>query len=139
MRFFLYFILSYFCLPFNSTIDFISILVYFIILNEDERFSIIFAFFAGLLLDLYYPVSFGLNMLIFLILGQILIFLKKYFVREPLTLIFIFTTFYLLRIFLVYVINGVAFNITTLISTIIFSLPIVYILNKICFSVWMRN
>ncbi|MEO0185518.1 MAG: hypothetical protein ABIL20_06940 [candidate division WOR-3 bacterium] len=138
MRFLLYFILCYVLLPVNSTIDFISIILYFIILNEDEKFSIAFAFFAGLLMDLYLPVSLGLNTLIFLILGQALIFLKKYFVREPLTLFFIFLAFYLIRILLLYLINGITFNITTILLTVIVCLPVYYLLSKLCFRVWMR-
>ncbi len=138
MRFVLYFILSYIFLPLNATVDLISILVYFIILNEDERFSILFAFFAGLLLDLYCPISLGLNMLIFVILGQALIFLKKYFVREPLTLIFIFTIFYLIHLLIGYLINGIPLNITTLLLTIVLSLPVYFILSKICFKIWMK-
>ncbi|MGQ9464776.1 MAG: rod shape-determining protein MreD [bacterium] len=139
MRFLLYFVLAYLFLPLNKTIDFITILVYFIILNEDERFSIAFAFFAGLLIDLYYPVSLGLNIMIFLILCQALIFLKKYFLREPFTLTFVFSIFYLLRILINFVVNGMTFHFASMIFTIIFSLPVIYLLNKICFRVWMKN
>ncbi|MGQ9664434.1 MAG: rod shape-determining protein MreD [bacterium] len=139
MRFLLYFVLAYLFLPLNKTIDFITILVYFIILNEDERFSIAFAFFAGLLIDLYYPVSLGLNIMIFLILCQALIFLKKYFLREPFTLTFVFSIFYLLRILINFVVNGKTFHFASMIFTIIFSLPVIYLLNKICFRVWMKN
>lgn len=139
MRFLAYFVLAYLFLPINSSIDFITILVYFIILNEDEKFSILFAFFVGLLIDLYYPAVLGLNMMIFLILSEALIFLKKYFVREPFTLIFVFSVFYLLRVFLVFAVNGLTFYITTIILTIILSLPLIYLLNKICFRVWMKS
>lgn len=139
MRFLAYFVLVYFFLPINSSIDFITILVYFIILNEDEKFSILFAFFAGLLIDLYYPALLGLNMMIFLILSEVLIFLKKYFVREPFTLIFVFTVFYLLRVLLVFALSGLTFYITTIILTIIISLPLICLLNKICFRVWMKS
>ncbi len=139
MRFLAYFVLAYLFLPINSSIDFITILVYFIILNEDEKFSILFAFFVGLLIDLYYPAVLGLNMMIFLILSQALIFLKKYFVREPFTLILVFSVFYLLRVFLVFAVNGLAFYITTIILTIILSLPLIYLLNKICFRVWIKS
>lgn len=139
MRFLAYFVLAYLFLPINSSIDFITILVYFIILNEDEKFSIFYAFFVGLLIDLYYPALLGLNMMIFLILSEALIFLKKYFVREPFTLIFVFSVFYLLRVFLVFTAKGLFFYITTIILTIILSLPLIYLLNKICFRVWMKS
>lgn len=139
MRFLAYFVLAYLFLPINRSIDFITILVYFIILNEDEKFSILFAFFVGLLIDLYYPAVLGLNIIIFLILSEALIFLKKYFVREPFTLIFVFSVFYLLRVFLVFAVNGLTFYITTIILTIILSLPLIYLLNKICFRVWMKS
>lgn len=139
MRFLLYFFLAYLFLPLNRTIDLITILVYFIILNEDERFSIAFAFFAGLLIDLYYPVSLGLNIMIFLILCQALIFFKKYFMRQPFTLIFVFSIFYLLRILINFVANGMISHFTSMIFTIIFSLPVICLLNRICFKVWMKS
>lgn len=139
MRFLAYFILAYLFLPINRTIDFITILVYFIVLNEDEKFAILFAFFAGLLIDLYYPTLLGLNMMTFLILSQVLIFLKKYFVRDPLTLTFVFCLFYLLRVLVVYAINGLPFHFTTIILTIVLNLPLVCLLNKICFRVWMKS
>lgn len=139
MRFLAYFILAYLFLPINSTIDFITILVYFIVLSEDEKFSILFAFFTGLLIDLYYPTLLGFNMIIFLILSQVLIFLKKYFVREPLTLTIVFCLFYLLRVLAVYAINGLPFHFTTIILTIVLNLPLVCLLNKICFRVWMKS
>lgn len=139
MRFLLYFVLVYLFLPLNRTIDLITILVYFIILNEDEKFSIAFAFFAGLLIDLYYPIFLGLNMMIFLILCQTLIFFKKYFVREPFTLIFVFSIFYLLRILINFLVNGIISNFTSIIFTIIFSLPVIYLLNRISFRVWMKS
>ncbi|MGB9720888.1 MAG: hypothetical protein ACPL28_05345 [bacterium] len=139
MRYALYFILCYIFLPVNSTIDFISIILFFIILNDDEKFSIAFTFFVGLLIDLYYPVSLGLNTLIFLILGQVLIFFKKYFVREPVTLIFVFLAFYLIRILLLYVMNGITFNVTTILFTIVLCVPIYYFFSKLFFRVWMRT
>ncbi len=139
MRFLLYFILVYFFIPINSAVDLLTILVYFVALNEDNRFSILFAFFVGLLMDLYYPVSIGVNMLIFLILTQGLVFIKKYLVREPLTLIIVFTIFYSVRVLTAYVIPGRIIMWNNAFLTIIFALPVIFILQKICFNVWIRN
>lgn len=139
MRFLLYFILVYFFIPINSAVDLLTILVYFVALNEDNRFSILFAFFVGLLMDLYYPVSIGVNMLIFLILTQGLVFIKKYLVREPLTLIIVFTIFYSVRVLTAYVFPGRIVMWNTAFLTIIFALPVIFILQKICFNVWIRN
>ncbi len=139
MRFLLYFILVYFFIPINSAVDLLTILVYFVALNEDNIFSILFAFFVGLLMDLYYPVSIGVNMLIFLILTQGLVFIKKYLVREPLTLIIVFTIFYSVRVLTAYVIPGRIIMWNNAFLTIIFALPVIFILQKICFNVWIRN
>ncbi len=139
MRILFYFILTYFFLPLNYTVDFLTILVYFVVLNEDEKFSILFAFLVGLLMDLYYPVSLGINMLIFLILAQGLAFIKKYFVCEPLTLFIVFVIFYLLRIFIAYLIPYRPLMWNTILFTIIFALPVIFILQKFCFNVWIRS
>ncbi len=138
MRFLLYFVLIYVFIPVNSTIDLISILTFFVVLNENEKFAIMFAFFFCLVLDLYYPISLGLNILAFLILSEVLIYLKRYFVREPLTLLFIFTVFHLLRVLVIYLANGTGINHINMLLTITISLPVLHILNRICFKVWMK-
>lgn len=139
MRFLLYFILTYIFLPFNSTINLITILLYYVILNDDERFSIIFAFFAGLLLDLYYPVALGFNMLVFLLLTEVLIYIKKYFVHDPFTLIIVFVLFYLPHILITYFVFGKFVSISTILLTILLSLPLIFALKKLCFKVWMKS
>ncbi|MCX7995282.1 MAG: hypothetical protein N3A65_05890 [candidate division WOR-3 bacterium] len=139
MRYFFYFILSYLFLPFNYIIDLLAILVYFVILNEDDKFALIFSAFIGLILDLYYPVSLGVNMFVLLILAQSLVLIKKYFVREPLTMVFIFFIFYLLRILMAYIIQGRVPAWNTFILTIIFCLPIIFVLQKIFYKVWIRS
>ncbi len=139
MRILFYFILTYLFLPVNSAIDLLTILVYFVLLNEDEKFSIVFAFFVGLLTDLYYPVSLGVNMLVFLVLAQGLVFIKKYFVREPLTLFIVFVIFYFIKILFAHIIPGRLAMWNTIVFTIIFALPVVFILQKICFKVWIRS
>ncbi len=139
MRFVLYFVLIYIFIPLNSTVDLISMLVFFVVLNEDPKFSIIFAFFSGLVFDLYYPISLGLNILIFLGLSEVLLYLRKYFIKEPLTLLFIFTVYYIFRLLLVYVLSGAGINVTSMFITIMLSLPVFYMLNRICFRVWMKT
>ncbi|MEO0137687.1 MAG: hypothetical protein ABIL39_10210 [candidate division WOR-3 bacterium] len=139
MRYLWYVIISYLFLPLNSFIDLLTILLYFVVLNEDDKSALIFSAFMGLLIDLYYPLSLGLNMLIFLLLAQGLVLLRKYFVREPLTLILIFFIFYLLRVLLVYIIGGRMANWNTLILTLIFCLPIFFILQKLFYKVWIRS
>jgi len=139
MRILFYFILTYLFLPVNSAIDLLTILVYFVVLSEDEKFSIVFAFFVGLLIDLYYPVSLGVNMLVFLVLAQGLVFIKKYFVREPLTLFMVFVIFYFIKFLFAHIIPGRLVVWNTIVCTIIFALPVVFILQKICFRVWIKT
>ncbi len=139
MRYLFYFIITYLLLPLNTSIDFISILLYFIVLNEDEKFALIFSCIIGLLLDLYHPVSLGSNMLAFVVLAQGIIFIKKYFLREPVSLIIVFFVFYLFRMLIVYIIPGRMIMWNTFILTLIFCLPILFLLQKIFFKVWIRS
>jgi|UniRef100_A0A7C6AGV5 rod shape-determining protein MreD len=139
MRILFYFLLTYLFLPINSAVDLLTILVYFVVLNEDEKFSILFAFFVGLMIDLYYPVSLGVNMLIFLVLSQGLVFIKKYFVREPLTLFIVFVIFYFIKFLFANIIPGRIVMWNTIFFTLIFALPALFILHKICFRVWIRT
>mgnify|MGYP000294833363 CR=1 FL=1 len=139
MRILFYFILTYLFLPINSAADLLTILVYFVVLNEDEKFSIMFAFFVGLMIDLYYPLSLGVNMLIFLVLSQGLVFIKKYFVHEPLTLFIVFVIFYFIKFLFANIIPGRIVMWNTIFFTLIFALPVLFILHKICFKVWIRT
>jgi rod shape-determining protein MreD len=119
-------------------IDLLSILLFFVILNEDDKFSITFSFFIGLLLDLYYPVTMGLNIFILLVLSQALVFIRKYFVHEPLTIIIVFVLFYSLRILLLYIFSGKFIGLAPMFFTIIACLPVTFLLQRLCFKVWMR-
>ncbi len=78
MRYLVYIILLYIFVPFNLYIDLIAILIFFIVFKEHEAAVLVLSFFAGLLIDLYYPVMFGLNTLVYVLIVQGLLYVKKY-------------------------------------------------------------
>jgi len=138
MKYFIYIILLYIFLPFNFSIDLITTLVFFVIFNEDERFTLIFAFLAGLLVDLYNPVKLGTNFLVYLILAQALLYLKKYIAQSLLAIVATFSIFYLLKIIVIHLALSSPLKIQPTIITIITFLPIFWVLNKLLYRVWMR-
>ena len=138
MKYFIYIILLYIFLPFNFSIDLITTLVFFVIFNEDERFTLVFAFLAGLLVDLYNPVKLGANVLVYLILAQALLYLKKYIAQSLLAIVATFSIFYLLKIIVIHLALSSPLKIQPTIITIITFLPIFWVLNKLLYRVWMR-
>lgn len=139
MRSILYVILLYVLLPVNASIDLIAMLIFFVTFREDESAALLFAFFAGLLIDLYYPVLFGINMLTYVILVQAVLYLKKYFTESPFIIWIVFTIFYLIRIIVIYVFVSPALHIPLYVLTIAFSLPVFMVLNRTVYGIWMKT
>ena len=99
IRYVLYIALLYILLPLNASIDLISMMIFFIALTENESAALLVAFFAGLLIDLYYPVLFGINMLTYAVLVQAVVYFRKYFTQSPFVIFAVFTCFYIIRTF----------------------------------------
>lgn len=138
MKYILYIVLLYVFLPFNLYIDLIAILIFFIAFQEDDRFVLLFSFFAGLLIDLYYPVVLGINMLIYIILVQTLIYIKRYIVHSPVVVFAIFMTFYLTKIVIMHLILSAPLVIQPIIITTIVFFPIFILLNRLFYKRWIK-
>jgi len=138
MKYILYIVLLYVFLPFNLYIDLIAILIFFIAFQEDDRFVLLFSFFAGLLIDLYYPVVLGINMLIYIILVQTLIYIKRYIVHSPVVVFAIFMSFYLTKIVIMHLILSAPLVIQPIIITTIVFSPIFIFLNRLFYKRWIK-
>lgn len=138
MNYILYIILLYLIIPFNLHVDAITILLFFIALNEDERFCLIFSFFAGLLIDLYYPAVLGINALIFIVLVQTLLYVKKYIARTAVVRIGLFAIFYLARVILTHATVSFPISFYNIILTIICFFPMYAILSKVISKTWTK-
>lgn len=97
MKYLAYVFLLYVFLPFNHMIDIVAILLFIVYLREHPYFVLPFAFFAGLLLDLYYPVMLGFHMLTYLILMQLLIYIRKYLAHQTLIMFALFLAYYITK------------------------------------------
>ncbi len=139
IRYLVYFIALYLALPFNAITDIVAIIVFFIVTEEDERFALVFSFIAGLLIDLYYPVRLGINTLIYLTVTQSLIYLKKYLIRNPLTTFATFIVFYLIKTALANVIISSPINLALIFCTVLTFFPMMLLLSKLTFGIWMRK
>jgi cell shape-determining protein MreD len=139
IRYLIYFITLYLVLPFNALIDIIAIIVFFTITEEDERFALVFAFIAGILIDLYYPLRLGINTIIFITVTGTLIYVKKYLIRNPLTTFATFVVFYLIKTALTNLIISAPISPAPVFTTILAFFPVMLILSKIAFGLWMRK
>lgn len=139
IRYVLYVVLLYILLPVNASIDLIAMLIFFIAFREDESAALLFAFFAGLLIDLYYPILFGINMLTYVILVQAVLYLKKYFTENPFIIWVVFTIFYITRTIVIYVFVSPSLHIPLYVLTIAFSLPVFMVLNRTVHGIWMKT
>jgi len=139
IRYVLYVVLLYILLPVNASIDLIAMLIFFIAFREDESAALLFAFFAGLLIDLYYPILFGINMLTYVILVQAVLYLKKYFTESPFIIWAVFTIFYVTRIIVIYVFVSPYLHIPLYVLTIAFSLPVFMVLNRTVYGIWIKT
>lgn len=139
MKYLLYFALLYILLPFNFYIDLISILVFYLVFNEDERFALVFSFFAGLLTDLFYPVVLGVNILIYVLLVQTMLYVKKYINQKMLINWVVFAIYYMVKIIITHIAISAPMRIKPIILTIFCFLPIILLFNKMKYKVWMRT
>jgi rod shape-determining protein MreD len=139
IRYLAYFVALYLALPFNAITDIIAVIVFFTITEEDPRFALVFSFIAGLLVDLYYPTGLGVNALIYITVTGTLIYLKKYLIRNPLTTFATFVVFYLIKTALANVIISAPINPLLIFTTILAFFPVMLLLSKITFGVWMRR
>ena len=138
IRYLVYFIALYLMLPFTTAVDFLAILVFFIIMNEDPRFAIIFAFVTGLFVDLYMPVRLGINTLIYITVAQALLLLKKYLIVNTLTIVSTFVVFLLIKTALTYMHVSEPPSLLHIAYTVALFFPTVMVFNRINFGTWMR-
>lgn len=139
MKYLLYVALLYIFLPFNLHIDLIAMLIFFTVFKEDETFVLLFSFFAGLLVDLYYPVVLGINLLVYIILVQALLYIKKYIVQSLTVTFAVFIAFYLIKIAIIHLVLSYPLKIQTIIITTILFIPVFLLLNKLRYKIWMRT
>ena len=137
-RYLVYIIALYLALTVNAFVDVLTIIIFFIIMTEDARVALVFAFVTGLLLDLYTPVQLGVNTLLLLALTQTLLFLKKYLVVNPLTNFATFVVFYLIKTALANIFVSAPISTLHIVYTIVAFFPVTIILSKINFRIWMR-
>ncbi len=138
MKYFLYIALLYVFLPLNLHIDLIAVLIFFIAFRENEIFVLLFAFFAGLLIDLYYPVVLGLNMLVYVILVQVLLHIKKYITQSLPVTFAIFTAFYATKIAVIHLALSSPLKIQPIIITTILFFPFLLALKSLTYRIWMK-
>lgn len=139
MKYIIYIILLYIFLPFNFSVDLITILIFFIISNEDTKFALIFSFFTGLLIDLYNPANFGMNILVYLVLTQSLLYMKKYIAQNLATTLGTFVIFYVAKIVIIHIALLSPLKIYPITTTIIVFVPFFLILNRLVNGVWMKT
>ena len=137
-RYLVYIIALYLALTVNAFVDVLTIIIFFIIMTEDARVALVFAFVTGLLIDLYSPVQLGVNTLLLLALAQTLLFLKKYLVVNPLTNFATFLVFYLIKTALANIFVSAPISTLHIVYTIVAFFPVTIILSKINFRIWMR-
>lgn len=138
MSYFWYVLLLYALLPFNMYIDLISILIFYLVFHEHERFTLIFSFLAGLLIDLFYPVILGVNIIVYIVLAQILIYLKKYIVHSIWVSWIIFIAYYFTKTAVIHLMFSAPLRPFSVLLTIIGFIPFVLVLNKLKYRVWMK-
>jgi rod shape-determining protein MreD len=138
MRYFFYFVLLYISLPLNRYIDIVTMLVFLIAIKEDYYYTIVFAFFSGMILDLYYPSSLGVNMIMYLVLVQLLLHVKKYLAQNVLITVLLFVVFYLTKVIISYVLVSMPISVLPIFATIILFIPILTSLNRLFYGAWLK-
>lgn len=134
----LLFLLLYLTLPFNAAVDLVAVLVFMIAFRADATFAVIYAFLAGLLLDLYHPVTFGLNALVYTIGAQLIIVTRRYLARDYLISLLLFCVFYLFKTTAVHLFARPALPLATGIATIIAAIPCLAALSRVGRDIWTR-
>ncbi len=139
LRYLLYVIALYITIPFSGSVDVAMIIAFFVIIEEDSRFALVYAFLAGLITDLYFPVRLGISSLINIILAQSLIVLKKYLVLNPLTTIATFIVFYFIRTALLNIFIASPINLVQISCTILAFFPTFFILKRTVRGLWTKK
>ncbi len=139
MRFALYILLFYIFLPFNRYIDLIAIIIFFIFWHEKHLIALLYALFIGLLIDLYYPSMLGLNILIYLVFGQIIIFFRDFIVQNLPTTVALFSAFFLSKIIAVSLLSSTDLHLRSIVFTFLAFVPVYLGLHKIIFRAWMKT
>lgn len=139
LRYLFYIIALYATMPFSHTVDVATVIVFFVLIEEDERFALCFAFLAGLVSDLYFPVRLGANTLTGITLGQALILLKKYLVLNPLTTLATFIVFYFLKTAILNVAVSSPIEPMRILYTILIAFPTLLLLRRTLLGVWMKE
>jgi len=138
IRYLVYLVVLYLALPANAILDISLITVFFVIMQEDERFALAFAFVTGLLIDLYQPIRVGINTLIIITLTQLLLYLKSFLVLNPLTTIATFVVFYLIKTVITNIAVAAPIDPLHAVYTIAAFFPVTIVLSKINFGTWMK-
>ena len=138
IRYLVYLVVLYLTLPANAILDISLITVFFVIMQEDERFALAFAFVSGLLIDLYQPIRVGINTLILITLTQILLYFKRLLVLNPLTTIAAFLVFYLIKTAITNSAVSSPRAPLHVVSTSAAFFPVNIVLSKITFGIWMK-
>lgn len=139
IRYLLYFLTLYLSLPFNNTVEVALMILFFVIIKEDPRFALIFAFTVGLLTDLYYPIRLGASTIVYITLTQLLLYLKKFLVLNPPTTIATFTVLYLVKTAVLNIFVAAHIDAMRIILTILIFPPIAFLLNRIGLGIWMKK
>ncbi len=139
MRYVLYTALLYVILPFNIYVDLIAILIFYIAFNEDKKFVLLFSFYTGLLIDLYYPVVLGINTLTYIVLVQALLHIKKYIIQSPMVTMAVFVAFYLTKIVIIHLAFSSPPKMQPIIITIALFFPVFMVFQKLIHDIWMRT
>ena len=139
LRYLFYIVALYLTLPFSGTIDVATIIVFFVIIEEDARFALVFAFLTGLISDLYVPVRLGINTLVYITLSQSLLLLKKYLILNPPRTIATFIVFYFIKTAVLNVVVSSPTDLAQILYTILIFFPVIFLLKKIATGVWMKK
>ncbi|UCD04846.1 MAG: hypothetical protein JSV98_06915 [candidate division WOR-3 bacterium] len=139
IRYLLYLLALYLSLPFNNTVEVALMILFFVIIKEDPRFALIFAFTVGLLTDLYYPIRLGASTIVYITLTQLLLYLKRFLVLNPPTTIATFTVLYLVKTAALNIFVAAHIDAVRIILTILIFPPIAFLLDRIGFGIWMKK
>jgi cell shape-determining protein MreD len=139
LRYLLYMTALYLSLPFSATVDVATIIVFSVIIKEDARFALVFAFITGLLIDLYNPIRLGISTIVYITLAQVLLYLRKFLVLNPITTIATFTVLYLVKTATLSILASAPIDPSSMIFTILAFFPVFFFLNRISYGTWMKK
>lgn len=139
MRFALYLLIFYLILPFNAYIDLIAIVIFFIFWHENNWIALGYAMFVGLLIDLYYPSLLGLNMLLLVAAGQVIILVRDFIVQNMPTTIALFTAFFLFKTIIISLVSRANFHPWSMVLTFLAFTPVYLGLHKVMQRQWTKT